>query len=270
MWAYTFHQMRPALLLTVLLAATTAHAQWEIQSAPTTADLRGIHALGNGIAWASGSEGTVLRTTDDGAHWRRCATPPGAEHLDFRGIQAFDDTFAIVMSSGKGPLSRLYQTTDACQIWTLLFTNPDPEGFWDAIAWDVHEDPDIIYILGDPVHGFFRLFSQTGQGEFSTKLPEKNPSLMHGKQISSAVGESAFAASNSLFFLNSGGGIAFITGGSRSEFIQYIPSILGEGNSIQIGIERRFRSATDHRGEHSPSPRAPGRQARTGEGTSRS
>jgi len=37
------------------------------------------------------------------------------------------------MSSGKGHRSRLYKTTDACRTWTLLFTNPDPEGFWDAV-----------------------------------------------------------------------------------------------------------------------------------------
>jgi hypothetical protein len=125
MWVYTVLQMRPALILTALLVAATARAQWEIQTAPTTADLRGIHALGNGIAWASGSDGAVLRTTDDGAHWQRCATPPDAEALDFRGIQAFDANTAIVMSSGKGPLSRLYKTTDGCHSWKLVFTNPD-------------------------------------------------------------------------------------------------------------------------------------------------
>jgi photosystem II stability/assembly factor-like uncharacterized protein len=122
-----------ALLITAaLLIAPAAQAQWEIQTAPTTADLRGIDNVGKGIAWASGSDGAVLRTTDDGAHWQLCPTPPGAEKLDFRGIQAFDANTAIVMSSGKGPLSRLYKTTDACQTWTLLFTNPDPDGFWDA------------------------------------------------------------------------------------------------------------------------------------------
>src|ERR1019366_8973235 len=114
---------RLAFFVVFLFAGlSSTHAQWQIEESHTAADLRGIHALGNGIAWASGSEGTVLRTTDSGVHWQRCATPPGAEHLDFRGIQAFDDTFAIVMSSGKAPLSRLYQTTDACQTWTLLFT----------------------------------------------------------------------------------------------------------------------------------------------------
>ena len=46
---------------------------------------------------------------------------------------AFHANTAIVMSSGKGHRSRLYKTTDACRTWTLLFTNPDPEGFWDAV-----------------------------------------------------------------------------------------------------------------------------------------
>ena len=73
-----FLQMRSALLLAFLLVAFPGFAQWEIQTAPTTADLRGIDSVGGGVAWASGSEGPVLRTTDDGAHWQRCDTPPGA------------------------------------------------------------------------------------------------------------------------------------------------------------------------------------------------
>ena len=127
----------PMRLTLILLAlTTTAHAQWTIQQSHTTASLRGIHALGNGIAWASGTAGTVLRTTDDGTTWQTCTTPPEAEKLDFRGIQAFDANTAIVMSSGKGDLSRLYKTTDACKSWKLLFTNPDKDGFWDAIVFE--------------------------------------------------------------------------------------------------------------------------------------
>jgi photosystem II stability/assembly factor-like uncharacterized protein len=95
------------LALAALLTATTAHAQFQIQNSHTTASLRGIHSIGNGVAWASGTEGTILRTTDEGATWQSCTTPPDAEKLDFRGIQAFDQNTAIVMSSGKGDLSRL-------------------------------------------------------------------------------------------------------------------------------------------------------------------
>src|SRR5580704_16800070 len=123
------------LVLPLLAAGANIHAQWQMQDAHTTADLRGIHNLGHGVAWASGSDGTILRTEDAGFVWQLCAKPPNAEHLDFRAIQAFDNNTAIIMSSGKGELSRLYKTTDGCQTWTLLFTNPDADGFWDALRF---------------------------------------------------------------------------------------------------------------------------------------
>jgi photosystem II stability/assembly factor-like uncharacterized protein len=125
---------RLAFFVALIFAClSNTHAQWNIEDSHTTADLRGIDNVGKGVAWASGTNGTVLRTTDYGTHWQTCITPPGGQTLDFRGIQAFDANTAIVMSSGKGPLSRLYKTTDACQTWKLIFTNPDPDGFWDAI-----------------------------------------------------------------------------------------------------------------------------------------
>ncbi len=117
--------MRTILLTALLTLTTTAtRAQFILQDSHTTASLRGIHSIGNGVAWASGTEGTVLRTTDDGATWQRCTTPPDAEKLDFRGIQAFDQNTAIVMSSGKGDLSRLYKTTDACKIMETRLHQP--------------------------------------------------------------------------------------------------------------------------------------------------
>src|ERR1700761_2526597 len=114
------HRIFFALLLT-----TAAHAQWTLQNSGTESSLRGIHAVSAQIAWASGTDGTVLKTEDSGRHWTKCSIPPGADKLDFRGIQAFDANTAIVMSSGKGDLSRLYKTTDGCKTWKLLFTNPD-------------------------------------------------------------------------------------------------------------------------------------------------
>src|ERR1700756_2609763 len=113
-----------------------ARAQWTIETSNTTADLRGIHSIGNGVAWASGTNGTVLRTEDGGYVWQLCSVPPGAEKLDFRGIQAFDANTAIVMSSGKGDQSRLYKTTDGCHTWKLILKNPySPDGFFDAILF---------------------------------------------------------------------------------------------------------------------------------------
>jgi photosystem II stability/assembly factor-like uncharacterized protein len=136
------------LLLALGLVGTQAHAQWDIEDSHTTASLRGIHNVGGGVAWASGTKGTVLRTEDGGYLWQTCNIPPGAEKLDFRGIQAFDENTAIVMSSGTGDQSRIYKTTDGCQTWKLLFTNPDKDGFFDAIQF---ANNNLGFIAGDPV-----------------------------------------------------------------------------------------------------------------------
>jgi photosystem II stability/assembly factor-like uncharacterized protein len=206
---------QPALYLYCVILATlsiyfpaSTSAQWDIQTAPTTADLRGIDNVGKGIAWASGTEGTVLRTTNDGKDWQRCVTPPDAEHLDFRGIQAFDANTAIVMSSGKGSLSRLYKTTDACQSWTLLFTNPDPEGFWDALQFS---DRSSGYILGDPVNGEMAVWNgHEGRANWTWNRLE-------GLEVSSDI--QAFAASNSGLMIDEPLFVAaFVTGGSQPSF----------------------------------------------------
>ena len=142
----------PLVLLVIIIFVLTlgfqAQAQWDIEDSHTTASLRGIDNVEAGVAWASGTNGTILRTEDGGNVWQLCAIPPGAEKLDFRGIQAFDANTAIVMSSGKGDLSRLYKTTDGCQTWKLIFTNPDREGFWDAVKFP---NPKLGFIFGDPV-----------------------------------------------------------------------------------------------------------------------
>ncbi len=179
--------------LTYLIAALSvgnAASQWEIQDAHTTASLRGIHYVGNGVAWASGTDGTVLRTEDMGFVWQLCTIPPGAEKLDFRGIQAFDNNTAIVMSSGKGDLSRLYKTTDGCQTWKLLFTNPDKDGFWDSLRAYRYGHELALLLLGDPVDGRFATFTSTYGG--GTKLEK-----FDAGGLKAMPGESAFAASNS-------------------------------------------------------------------------
>ena len=153
----------------ILAFSCRSSGQWHMQDSHTNADLRGIHSIGNGIVWASGTNGTILRTTDDGDHWQPCATPSGAEVLDFRGIQGFDANTAIVMSSGKGDLSRLYKTTDACHTWKLVFTNPDKDGFWDALRfskpWPTGRSETNGVLIGDPVAGTFSVFLTSDRGE---------------------------------------------------------------------------------------------------------
>jgi photosystem II stability/assembly factor-like uncharacterized protein len=196
--------MNRQVVLPALLVATvaTAHAQWDLQDSYTTADLRGIDNVGGGVAWASGTNGTVLRTVDGGHVWQACAIPPGAERLDFRGIQAFDANTAIVMSSGKGDLSRLYKTTDGCQTWKLIAKNPDPDGFWDTVQAGDPEFPtngrggaDRALILGDSVNRQLRIW------EWKEGWDERELEPSYQAKGKADLAEGSFAASNSVLQL---------------------------------------------------------------------
>ena len=127
---------------------TDAYCQWTLQDAHTSADLEAIDSVGGGIAWAGGRNGTVLRTEDNGDTWHVCAVPPEAKALDFGSVQGFSADTAIVMSVGRGDQSRLYETTDACRTWKLLFINPDKEGSWVGLRFSNKERG---FVLGQPV-----------------------------------------------------------------------------------------------------------------------
>jgi hypothetical protein len=207
-----------------------AHAQWDIETSNTTADLRGIHSIGNGVAWASGTNGTVLRTEDSGYVWQTCAVPPGAEHLDFRGIQGFDANTAIAMSSGKGDLSRLYKTIDGCHTWKLVITNPDADGFWDAISFSVTRTSPSRregVLIGDPVKDSFPVFLTSDGGE-SWRRWGGDTSGQRGKctrhPATALKGESLFAASNQALIEFFESYFLFVTGGDSGARFFYADS----------------------------------------------
>jgi photosystem II stability/assembly factor-like uncharacterized protein len=178
--------------LLFFLAVMNAHAQSgpQVQLSHTAESLRGVSAVSRQIAWASGTHGTYLRTIDAGHTWTP-AQLPGAEALDFRAVVAFSAVEAFLMSAGPGDQSRIYHTVDAGQHWQLQFTNSNPKGFFDSMAfWDATHG----IVLGDPVPDEtgelkFELFLTT-DGQTWTPIPRS--------QLPPAEpGEAAFAASNS-------------------------------------------------------------------------
>jgi photosystem II stability/assembly factor-like uncharacterized protein len=205
------------LATAVVTAQSTAPASkqsqappvWQFEDSGVTASLRGIDSVDSHVAWASGSEGTVLKTTDGGAHWQKCAVPDAETDgatLDLRGVQAWDSATAIVMASGPGKKSRLYKTVDGCSTWTLLYENPDsPDGFFDSFWLNAFYGDGIL--LGDPVKGNFTVFETEDGGQTWKRDARKDLSL-HGHSLA------AFAASNSSIARSADKYIAgFVTGG---------------------------------------------------------
>jgi|HubBroStandDraft_1064217.scaffolds.fasta_scaffold00987_6 photosystem II stability/assembly factor-like uncharacterized protein len=189
--------------------AAAAESGPRVQISRTTESLRGVSTVSRAIAWASGTHGTYLRTTDGGLTWTP-AQVPDAGALDFRAVAAFSADEAFLMSAGPGEQSRIYHTGDGGKNWQLQFTNSNPKGFFDSMVfWDAQHG----VVVGDPVA------DESGTLRFEVLMTDdgENWRVIPSARLPAAMeGEGAFAASNTCIAILSGGldqNIWFATGG---------------------------------------------------------
>lgn len=185
-------------------AAGTTAATVVAQDSGATVRLRGISAVDANVAWASGREGTVLRTVDGGAHWQVMHVP-GAEKLDFRDVEGFSADRAIVLSIGPGPDSRVYRTDDGGRSWQLALKNADPRAFFDCMAFDGERG----WMLGDPVDGAFQVYASADGGR--TWMLQATGGMPPAEKD-----EAAFAASGTCIATTPWGGRMAVGGGGAS------------------------------------------------------
>jgi Uncharacterized protein related to plant photosystem II stability/assembly factor len=189
-------------LALLLIVSVSVNAQWRKQTVETKAGLRGLSVVSEKIIWASGTGGTVLRTVDGGANWSVIKVP-GAEKLDFRDIEAFDEKTAYILSIGEGENSRIYKTEDGGATWKLQFKNTNPKAFFDALAfWDRNNG----MAMSDPVDGKYLLI-KTEDGE-NWRVSDSE------KMAPAKDGEAAFAASGTCLLTQGKNNIFLVTGGS--------------------------------------------------------
>lgn len=152
--------------VTLQMSGTNAPS-WSSQSSGVTARLRGVSAPSARVVWASGSEGTVIRSQNGGETWQRLLVPDAAT-LDFRDIDAVDERTAYILSIGPGEASRIYKTSDAGETWTLQFRNDDPQAFFDAMAF---RDARRGVAFSDSVDGAFVVIRTEDGGAHWTRVP---------------------------------------------------------------------------------------------------
>jgi photosystem II stability/assembly factor-like uncharacterized protein len=192
------------LLLNIFLLAVVANAQWQKQSIDTKASLRGLSVVNEKIIWASGAQGTFLKTIDGGKNWT-VGKVPDAEKLDFRDVEAFDANTAYLLSIGEGENSRIYKTNDGGVSWKLQFKNENPKAFFDAFAfWDATHG----IAMSDPVNGKYLLL-ETDDGE-NWKI------LDNAKMPNAKEGEAAFAASGTCLITNGKTDVFLVSGGNEA------------------------------------------------------
>jgi len=211
-----------------LQSAGSQALSWTMQTSGTTASLRGIYAVDDQVAWAGGTEATILRTLDGGAHWERCASPAAdepprkkGEALDFRGIHAWDGNTAEVLASGPYDLSRVYKTVDGGKTWKLELREGSKQGFWDALVYQRADfglpgDLNTGVLIGDPVRGQFETRNMI-QGNGWYEDPDG---------CAAPDGQAAYAASNSSAVVFGSRRYLLGTGGAAGAKVYISPLLL--------------------------------------------
>ena len=158
----------------------------------------GISVVDTNTVWISGTSGTYARTLDGGANWE-VATVPGADSLQFRDVHAFDAQRALLLSIGNGDQSRIYSTQNGGTSWDQVFTNQEPDGFFDCMDfWDENEG----LAFSDSFEGSFYIIKTTDGGNTWNRVPtDALPPALEG--------EGSFAAS----------GTCLITEGLQTAYI---------------------------------------------------
>src|SRR5499427_5687369 len=198
-----------AAILFSVFSGRAAAQSWKVQTSGIDSNLRAVSAVHVSVekrvptsaVWVSGSNGVVLRSLDEGKSWQQLHVE-GGETLDFRGLVAFSDKTAYLMSSGEGEKSRIYKTTDGGETWKLQYSDNRKEFFLDTITCISEKE---CLALGDPIDGKFLLL-KTSDGEHWNPLPtDQMPSALPA--------EGAFAASTTCLALSGEKEIYFGSGG---------------------------------------------------------
>jgi photosystem II stability/assembly factor-like uncharacterized protein len=178
--------------------------KWKEMQTPVKASLRGLSPVSDRVCWASGSNGTWLKTTDGGESWEH-GVIADLDTVDFRSIHAFDEFNAVAASAGQPAV--IYLTSDGGKSWEKVHEE-GPSAFFDGISF---LDKKRGYVIGDPVNGNWMILETLDGGE-SWKALSNSPQAESG--------EAAFAASASSLIATKGG-LIFGTGGSVSNLHFY-------------------------------------------------
>jgi photosystem II stability/assembly factor-like uncharacterized protein len=190
------------LLFVILTALILQSPHWTVQTSGVSERLRGVSALDNRVAWASGSGSTVVRTADGGATWQKLTVT--ADQVDFRDIDAIDARTAYALSIGNGPASRIYKTTDAGASWTLQFKNDDPKAFYDAMSfWDARHG----IVIGDSINGQFCIMTTENGGQVWKRVPANAlPPALENEGAFAASGTNIAVFGTSYAWIGTGAG----------------------------------------------------------------
>ena len=150
----------------------SAQASWDTLKVETTASFRGLSVVDDRVVWASGTRGTVIRTTDGGNTWR-VDSLPGAATFDLRGIHARNANVAHVAATA----GRIWRTTDGGRTWSLRYQAVGHDACSSTRSRSSSDQVGIHVRRSDgrpvrhPRHAGWRRHVERGADEFAPRRP---------------------------------------------------------------------------------------------------
>ncbi len=143
-------------VFTISTGTVPVDTSWVAQTSGTTSTIYWIKAISDQIAWAAGTGGVVLRTTNGGTNW----TSVGGGAIgtaDIYSGEALDANTAFVTTSPAATF--IYKTTNGGTTWTQVYTLA--AAFIDGIQMKSATEG---YAVGDPVGGKWMVLKTTDAG----------------------------------------------------------------------------------------------------------
>lgn len=187
------------------MESTTPLTISSIDTFPFAASIRALEVVNEKTVWWAGSNGLVGHTKDGGKNWKMDTLLHEGKALQFRAISVTSS--AVFVLSIESP-ALLFKSTDEGRNWRLVYQENHAAAFYDAMQfWD---DQNGI-AMGDPTDGCISIIITRNGGETWQKLPCSQLPI-------AAVGEAAFAASNSNIALQ-GDKAWIVTGGAKARIL---------------------------------------------------
>jgi photosystem II stability/assembly factor-like uncharacterized protein len=206
------------LLFIVILSLKTSYSQKkpsvQILTIGTNTSLRAMSVPTETVVWVSGSNGTIGKSTDAGKTWRWLIVK-GYEKRDFRDIEAFDSSTAIIMAVDNP--AYILKTIDGGTTWKKVFEKNMTGMFLDAMDFKNNKEGICIgdpLAIGTEARKFFYVIRTYDGGNTWTEIPP-------AQLVPAAGGEAIFSASgtNISFLDHPDFEYAFVTGGLVSNLI---------------------------------------------------
>lgn len=218
--------MKPWLLFLLLLALHPAFSQKNlprvnILTKGNATSLRGLSVVNDRVVWACGSKGTVAKSTDGGKSWKWLIVK-GFENRDFRDIEAFDATTAVLIAVDAP--AYILKTSDGGNHWKVVYENQTKGMFLDALEfWN--EQSGIV--VGDPLNQKIFIARTFDGGSSWKKIPD-------AYLPNTDSGEAFFAASGTNVRILDKDEAVMVTGGTHSRIFirnEAIELPIVQGNS---------------------------------------